>query len=325
MHDQYFEISAKNNHELGYKLGELFGANLQDLITQSRNDPKWESKVIRSKKYLDATRKYFPKYIEELEGYAKSADVKFIELWTLSLEDELYQEDKCTTLITNNGQLIGHNEDYKDAEEKVCILKKTVNNTTIFELYYLHTLGGNSISINSNGYIQAIDSLSQTDSRVGIPKNVIARWISETSSPTHDFAKLSKLQRASGFCHNLVDLKGETQVIESTATKERIDNITTPFVHSNHYLTDLSEYEANDNSTHTFERYESGKSRIKENMTVDEMKGVLEDTSRGPKASLFNERTIARMIVDTKEKWVYIWLGREKEKGWVKYNLNNIV
>jgi hypothetical protein len=325
-HTHYYEVIADSNYELGLKLGKLFGADLKNVLKQEKESPDWEWKVKESNKYITYTKESFPQLLEELEGYSVGAGVDFTDLWVLSLEDELYREDKCTTLITNKGMLVGHNEDYKDAQEKVCILKKTIRNTIILELYYIHTLGGNSISINSNGYIHAIDSLSQTDVKVGIPKNVVARWISETSSPYDDFHRFQKLERASGFCHNLISTKdGEVSCIESTATKERIDNVTLPFVHANHYLTDLNIYEDNNNSTHTLERCQSGKDLIKKEMTVEEMKNTLEDVSNGPKVSLFNERTVASMVVDSKGESVYIWLLREKDKGWIKYDLNYIV
>ncbi|MBI2356659.1 hypothetical protein HYV12_01195 [Candidatus Dojkabacteria bacterium] len=325
MHNNYFEVSAENNFELGLQLGKLFRENLNETLKEAHLNPNWDQVVEQSSMYLKKTKDLFPHLIEELKGYAKGADVDFMNLWALSLEDELYFEEKCSTVITNNGMLVGHNEDYKDAEEKVCILKKTIKGKTILELYYLHTLGGNSISINSNGYIHAIDSLSQSDRKVGIPKNVIARWFSETSSPSDDFQKLSTLDRSSGFCHNIVNITGEVITIESTATKQLIETIETPFVHTNHYLTDLKTFEANDNSTCTFERFKSARENIKEQMKVTEMQSLLSLNNNGPQASLFNERTVGRMIIDNTERLAYIWLGREKEKGWIKYNLNFIV
>jgi hypothetical protein len=48
---------------------------------------------------------------------------------------------------------------------------------------------------------------------------------------------------------------------------------------------------------------------------------LLDDRSQGTSKSLFNERTIGRMIIDQKSKLVMIWLLREKELGWINYSI----
>lgn len=324
MHTNYFEISSQSNWELGKKLGEIFGENLDRDLAKLKKETTWSWKIQEARNYLQQTKKDFSQYIEELEGYAQSSNVDFLDLWTVSLEDEVYYEDKCTSLISNDGKLLGHNEDQSDSEESIVVLKKTIKDMTILELYYLHTLGGNSVSINSHGYIQAIDSLTQTDKQLGVPRNVIARWMSETRNPKEDLVKLESLNRASGFCHNILSVKEGIMNIETTAKKVKETIVTAPFVHSNNYLTELNAYEANDNSTYTFERYKSAKEYAKDRMTVEEMKVVLDNSDNGKLASIYNERTVASIVVDLEENAAYIRLAREQEKSYVKYNLDFI-
>jgi hypothetical protein len=59
-------------------------------------------------------------------------------------------------------------------------------------------------------------------------------------------------------------------------------------------------------------------------MTIDKVKKLMSDTSKGGSYSIFNETTIARTIIDLKQMIAFIWLRREAEKGWIPYQLNFI-
>lgn len=48
----------------------------------------------------------------------------------------------------------------------------------------------------------------------------------------------------------------------------------------------------------------------------------MSDNSKGSKVSVFNERTIARVIVDLERSMAYVWLLRESEKGWIEYDID---
>lgn len=322
-HTNYFEIKADSHYNLGLKKGHLFKTNLINSINQEKQHKSWTAKLKKSKAYLEPSKKVFPQFIEELEGYAKGAEVNFDDLWVLSLEDELSDTNNCTTAITNEGKLIAHNEDWHlNSKDAICILKKTIKDLTILELFFYNTPGGNSISINSNGFVQTINTLSHTDKQIGISHNFIARWLSETKSPQQDYEKLTTLQRLAGYNHTLISLQGEIWNIESSARKNILSNVTSPFVHANHYLTELKKFEKNDNSFGTFDRYDFASKNIKKSMSVGELEIMMSDKSKGPKASIFNERTIAQMIIDLENLVAYIWLLREAEKGWIEYKID---
>lgn len=323
-HTNYFEIQADSYYDLGLKEGQLSNQSLTNSVSKEKQHESWKNKVEQSKAYLKPTIKSFPHLVEELKGYAKGAEVSFEELWTLvSFEDDLPSIDKCTTVVTNGGKLIAHNEDW-DANSKnaICVLKKSVTDFTILELFYYNTLGGNSISINSRGFVQSINTLAHTDKRVGIPRNVIARWLSETKSPQQDFNKLSTLQRSAGYNHNIINVQGKIWNIESSAFKQVLSSVASPFVHTNHYLTELKELENNNNLCGTFDRYEFASKNTRKSMSLTNLQRLMSDNSKGLKVSVFNEGTIARMVVDLEKLVAYIWLLREPEMGWVEYDID---
>lgn len=324
-HINYFEIKASSYYDLGLQEGKLFRNSLINSVNKSKTHKLWESLKLKSKTSLNLTQDELPHLIEELQGYAKGAGVSFEDLWLHVLKIELAEIEKCTSVITNNGKLVAHNEDW-DAKSKdaICVMKKSVGDLTIFELFYLNSLGGNAISVNSNGIIQSINTLTHTDKRVGIPRNLVARWTSETKNPELDFPRFSTLQRSSGYSHNFVNIHGKAWNIESSANKCVLKNVSVPFVHTNHFLTELKEYEKDRNFDGTLERYNFAFQNTKKDMSLNDIQTLMSDNSNGAKISLLNERTIARMIVDLEKFVAYVWLLREVEKGWVEYDMDFI-
>ena len=330
-HKNYFEFKAENNFDLGKLMGENFSNEAKRVLEIEKGNPEESKlKIERAKKYLDFNQKYFPQYVEELRGYAESAGLEFLDLYTLSLEDEVAEDypnlearplsEKCTTFITNDGKTFAHNEDWdKGSEEKISIVRKTVGNLYILELYYANTLGGNSVSINSNGFTVGINSLVSTDTKMGLSKNVICRWLSETKDPDADIEKLKTLPRSVGYNVNIANGSGKIWNAEYTSSALVISNPESPFAHTNHYLTELSKYEANTNKNGTFDRYDSAMKLIRGEMTEEEIIALENDTSYGEIKSIFNERTIAKIIVDLENKNAKIWLLRETEMVWVEY------
>ncbi len=336
MHKNFYKFQAKDNFELGVLMGEKFFDVAKRTVSEAIKESAWEIKIERAKKFLKFNQEYFPQYIDELQGYAKGANVNFLDLYTLSLEDEVNQDhlhEKCTTVITNGGKLLAHNEDWdKGSEDKICVVEKTIGDKTILELFYFNTLGGNSVSINSDGYIVAINSMISNDigppEGPGVSKNFVSRWFSESNNPDSDIAKLKNMPRSQGHNINILDINGALWNIEYTPNHLIDSRPESPFVHSNHYLSKLSRYEANTNKNGTFDRYKYAKENIRPQMNLEEITELGNDNSYGEKLSLMNERTIAKIIINLSKSEVRpptnkakIWLLRESELGFLDYKI----
>jgi Acyl-coenzyme A:6-aminopenicillanic acid acyl-transferase len=324
-HHNYFEIEADTHYDLGLRTGELFGNFMRQSLEIAKQDAAWPATLDSARAYVGVTAMVFPQLIEEVHGYAEGARVCFEEAWTLLMEDELSDapNEKCTTIITNKGSLIAHNEDWEmDEKESICVLRKTIAGLSILELFYMNTLGGNAISINSHGFVQAVNSLVPTDEQIGVPRNVIARWLSQTKNPESDFWTLSRLPRSSGYHHSIVNRTGHIWSIECTAKRQVLTKPRAPFVHTNHFLTELASYEGEDSLRGTQARYRCAWQNVRDWMPVADIEKLAEDTSEGNEQSIFNDRTIGRMVVDFAHMTANIWLRREDEKGWVAYPLD---
>jgi predicted choloylglycine hydrolase len=321
-HKNYYTFKASSNYDLGFMMGQKFSNEAKNAVLVAKKD-NWKNKLDIGRKLLDITQEYFPQFIDELKGYATGAGVEFIDLWTISIEGDAERKTsaKCTNIITNEGKLIGHNEDAErpGLENSVCIVKKTLGNLTTFEIYYYNTLGGNSVGISSFGYAHALNTLFFTGNKLGIPKNVIARYLLETNNPDVTIKKVLNFPRASGYNHNIISKSGKIWNLELTADKGILINPVSPFAHSNHCLNIESDI---NNAYGTISRLEFAQNNTKDKMTIEELIKLQEDTSKGSSESLFNERTIGKMIIDFDTKIVKVWLLREKELGWVDYSLD---
>ena len=326
-HTFYHEVEANTHAALGDKLGNLFGELTRADVAEAGAQRDWKHKVSASRRLLKKTEQYFPHYVEELNAYADAAGIPLLELWALSVEDELDEagREKCTTVVTNGGKLISHNEDWdEDADEAICILRKTLAGTTLFEIYYSAVpLGGCAISINSNGYLQAINSLTQSDRQIGVPRNVIARWLSETRDVPADFEALKAIPRSSGYNHVFVNSQGEAFDMECTATRQVLARPSLPYVHTNHSLSsELEGYDGAEKGDGTFKRYVAACRLMTARMTVSELITLSSDETGGRRTSILNQDTIGRMVVDLENHIVKVGLRREKKDGWIDYPLD---
>lgn len=328
LHGNYFDISGSSPFDYGVTLGEVLRAQSHAWVDRKFSDPLLGEKIDRARDYLELTGHYFPQYIEELLGQAKSLGLSLDEMWAFSLEEELdfldSPSERCTTVVSRGGLLLGHTEDEDlGSQDSVVVLRKQINDVTALELYFLGTLGGNGFSINSHGVASTRNVLADFDTQFGLPRNTVARYLSETGNPRQDLARISRMPRRMGNCTVFTTHSGEVIAAETTARNVVIFTPDMPYVHTNHYLVpELQPYDHTENATSTFERYARASEIASPEMSMPDMTALLEDQSMGPQKSIFNERTIAKAVVDWSQLSVLFWLQREQEKGWVRYDLD---
>lgn len=321
-HKNYFEVEACDHFDLGFQLGKLFQEHVHASLRELKNSHSYSKSLSAAQKYFSIVQKYIPSAAQEVEGYAKGAKVKVIEMFLLAIEDEFstQKSGRCTTMVTNRGKLIGHNEDWDIwAKDSLCLLRKKIKDTSILEFFYLSTLGGNSISYSSHRLLQAINSVSHCDVQPGIPKNIISRWLQESRDIENDLERLGALPRSSGHHHLLANDKNIYSV-ELSAREKDIRPVKSPFAHTNHYLGPLKELECEE-IDFSYDRYRCATKYLQEYMSERELRFLMESSEQGAQKSLYNERTIGQMIINCDTNEAKVWMAREKERGWVTYPL----
>lgn len=325
MHDHFYTFEGQNHQEIGQKVGETFRDEILLALAELKQSPKWEISREADTRSLELTKKYFPAYVEELVGYAQGAKIDLLDAWSLCIEDDsaAYVEENqehCTTVITNAGTLIAHNEDAATEfdQEKVSVVQKVLPNVTTIELYYATSLGGTAVGVNSYGYVQTINTLFDSTTSQGIPRVVISRFLLETKDPASDLEYVSSLPKMSGYHHALIKNTGEMWNVELNSLDTQVKRKEFPYVHTNHCVFDPGGTFPNDWSTAT--RYQRARELIRDTMTFAEVSKVLKDTSTPPHP-IFNKYTMGQAIIDFQKSSIFIWLRREDEKGFVEYPL----
>lgn len=331
-HDNYHRIDAETPEERGEKFGHIFGAEVRQLHTEkSQQQEDWAIQRTRALTRLAITQQYFPQYITELKAYAETVGIPFEDLWTLSLESEtenLDNEDHCTTMVTMEKStqrlVLAQNEDWDvGSEHVISIVEVHTPKGTLFQLYYRPTLGGNSVSINNHGIIHAVNSLPDgiKDSG-GIPRNVLARALSESKNPLETLQWIKGLRRSAAYNHTLVDTeKKKIWQAEITPNDIQIKSRRSGYIHANHPTIGHQET-GQRSSSNSHRRLIDARSRAKGHMTEGEIRAFLthkgmQDKQGQYTKGVLNNRTIAQIMID--RAGASIHLVRETEKGWVDY------
>ncbi len=177
----YIKITAKDNYDLGFKLGKRLHGNIKDRITANKRlykkmGAKSFSKLIEmSLKFLPAVEENFPHFLSEVKGLSSGSKVKFEDLMVLICEEEVLglKIPKCTNVAVKNSNevLIGHNEDWLHAYKNngLYILNCRIKNRHSLSLNYMGTLAGSSCGLNDSGLCFTANSLSPTRFRYGVP------------------------------------------------------------------------------------------------------------------------------------------------------------
>lgn len=324
-HINFHDVSGASAIDCAGQLGRLFGARMREYVEEERSGADWSARCALAEKLLATTTRYFPGYVAELDAYCSAARIPLIDVWAMMVSEEIDgAAERCTTVVTNGGSLIAHNEDWdEESVEDICVLRRTSAGVTSLELYYYATpLGGTALTISSRGHIQAINSLDHGDWQSGVPKTIVARRMADAGDLPAELGEILSVPRASGFAHTLVERNGRVTLVECAASCHSIASPETPFVHTNHaLLKEVRQFEAKNLGKSTFARREAACGLVRPSMSRSELTALTNDRSRGPANSILNRNTIARAVVDLDNRIASIWLGREGRSGWIDYDI----
>ncbi len=323
------EADAKTHFDLGFQIGQkLLEAYGSGLFANKPENLSWQEMIEASKPYLEITERYFPQYIEELKGISYGSEISFDLLWANISETAITKDysDKCTSFFAKNkkGFTVGHNEDGGSSPEEdlLYIQKRTLNGFTVLETNYVFNLGGVSASINSSGLIQTINTLHHKDFQQGVPRDIIARAISDSKNFQEAKDIINKIPRSYGYNHNLLQ-HGKILNIETSSKNADYFETKENYVHTNHYTRALKPFQHN--HTHykhstTYRRYEDALNKVDTINNSSEMKKALSDS-----VCLCNENTVGSIIFDLPNKKAFFATDRPNpDTRWIEMELDFI-
>lgn len=249
------EVSG-THREMGRQIGEARREQVQHSVENARKlieqaygtlELTWEGAQIQSRKYLPFAEERYPQYVEEWRGIAEGADVPFNEIVTLNVMEAVTVDalhlTRCTSFAVNEERtadghvLAAHNEDWvpEDEDDVYVVSAKPAKEPP----YLAMTYGGllPNVGFNAYGIAQLIDSVYPNDSRIGIPRLVVARSVLASRRLSGAIGRTLIQHRAAGYNHLLVHESGELYSVEVSARKFEILHGTDGYmVHTNHYL-----------------------------------------------------------------------------------------
>jgi isopenicillin-N N-acyltransferase-like protein len=207
----------------------------------------WEGAQIQSRKYLPFAEERYPQYADEMRGIAEGANVAFDEVVTLNVMEAVTTDalhlTRCTSFAVNEQRtadghvLAAHNEDWipEDEDDVYVVSAKPKDEPPFLAMTYGGLLP--NVGFNAFGIAQLIDSVYPSDSRIGIPRLVVARAVLAARRVSSAIGRAWVHHRAAGYNHMLIHESGELYSIEVSALRSEILHGTDGYlVHTNHYL-----------------------------------------------------------------------------------------
>lgn len=330
----YLEVEG-TNYNLGYKIGSFFRKQIQARLEVRRQLTKeYTLALSQIEPYKEETKRAFPKLVEELEGYAKGADVPLEDCFlanTRELFDYLVIEwekrrspEHCTIAVSlgNDGSVVGHNEEdwLPEVIDDLYVLRARVDGVEFLGLNYFTELPGNSAALNSFGLVQCINTL-YSETQVGVPRNFLARAVLECRTLDEADELIRKTKRASGFNHVLVQ-SGRIRNIETSSETIGVQKIEEhSYAHTNHFLS--SEMKALEKNTNegSRRRLKRAKELVGPGIGREGIIALLRDTNDAEFPICNAGETIGSVVILPEKEEVWICYGHPCAGEFVKYTL----
>lgn len=249
------EVSG-SHHEMGRQIGEAARVQVQNSVSNARIlidaaynalELAWDGAKIQARKYLPFAEERYPQYVDELRGVAEGANIPFDDIMVLNAMEAVTMDalhlTRCTSLAVNDERtadghvLAAHNEDWipEDEGDVLIISAKPDKDPPFLAMTYGGLLP--NVGFNAYGIAQLIDSVYPSDSRIGIPRLVVARAVLASRRISGAIGRTLIPHRAAGYNHLLIHESGEIYSIEVSARKFEILYANDGYmVHTNHYI-----------------------------------------------------------------------------------------
>jgi isopenicillin-N N-acyltransferase-like protein len=348
--DGFREVYASGSH---FQVGESLGKQCREqaLLMEKRykqwisKSPGWSvPKIIAySKKNLPASRRFYPEYIEELEGYARGSGIKFEMIYAMTTDFPAEKGKGCTDLVANaewtkdDCVYAAHNED---------VSPEMINEITIARVkpkdepgYIGLNYGGiwPTAGMNAAGISLTGNALVPNDTRQGIPKIIPCRKVLRETGIYQALMASMPEGRGHSFNNIVTDSNGEIYSMEGSATTfDALYGHEGWLVHTNHYLSPKM-WKFEDNMHTRFSsivRYNRATKLFKKELgkvdlasfhrVFSDHVGYPESICRHPDPALSDEdrtRSIFSVVFNLTEKVAWVCFGNPCEGSYKKYEL----
>lgn len=233
----YIEVSGTNK-QIGEAIGEHLRDDIEVALTRFEKHYKPTPKLkARRTKLLVTAKKYFPEYIDELQGIADGAEQKIDRLISFSFEEELAYFESCSTFAVTTGHtiLFGHNEDWDHPMPLYVVKAKPKKGPAFLSLSYAAQLPGTSATINEAGLVYSSNSIATDLVEGGLPKIYCLRSMASASSLDALVNRIAQTDRCSGNNSVIIYKKGMF-TLEWSPTKLAVETCESWIAHANKFI-----------------------------------------------------------------------------------------
>jgi isopenicillin-N N-acyltransferase like protein len=349
------EVSG-TNLEVGRQIGEARReqvqhsiANAHLLLEQSYDTVEltWDGAKVQSRKYLPFAEERYPQYVDEMRGVAEGANVTLDDVMVVNAMEAVTMDalhlTRCTSFAVNETRtadehvLAAHNEDWiPDDENDVYVISAKPKDEPPFLAMTYGCLLPN-VGFNAYGIAQLIDSVYPNDSRIGIPRLVLARAVLASRRISGAIGRTLISHRAAGYNHLIIHESGEMYSVEVSARRFDILPGTDGYIaHTNHYLSQtMKEIEKDPEELLSSRvRYFRANRLLRESSThtIKSLQTIQKDHVNLPNSicnhnitgidPLDRESTIASLVIDLTSREMHIAWGNPCQNAYHTYHLN---
>ncbi len=236
----YLEVTG-THQQIGEAIGEQFRTEIKRSLAHhfrkiKIKDPQLQQNLAALTR--TATR-FFPDFIQELQGIARGSGQLFERLLIFSFEEELLPAEKCTTVAFQNktGVFFGHNEDWNIPLALYIIKAKPVGKPAFIGVANAGQFPGTVAGLNEFGIAYSGNSIATALNPKGLSKTYCLRSFLEATSLAKAIDRVAHHQRTIG--NNSILVSGKEKKILSlewspTALQAMPENMAT--CHTNHFL-----------------------------------------------------------------------------------------
>jgi isopenicillin-N N-acyltransferase-like protein len=343
------------HREIGRQIGEGARPQVQHSVENARAlladayeqlELTWDGAKIQARKYLPFAQERYPQYVDEMTGIAEGANVAFEDIVVLNAMEAVTMDalhlTRCTSMAVNDERtadghvLAAHNEDWvpEDEDDVFLIYARPDDEPPFMAMNYGGLLP--NVGFNAYGIAQLIDSVYPNDSRIGIPRLVVARAVLASKTPAEAIRKMLVPHRAAGYNHLLVHESGEIYSVEVSARRfEILYALDGYMAHTNHFLTTkMQEIEKDPEELISSRvRYLRANRLMRRNgaHTIKSLQGIQKDHTNFSNSicnhavdmndPLDREKTINALVIDLTAREIHIAWGNPCQNAYHTFHL----
>lgn len=350
-------VHARGRHgDVGFQIGADRADQVQHMVDTYRrlfreagdllNVDDWAHAVRLARTYQPFIEAALPQYVEEMQGLADGAGVRFDDILVLNSLEAITSDRLvlgCTSLAVSSmatadgSVLAAHNEDWYPADiDDVYLVRAEPEGEPPFLAI---TYGGllPNIGLNAAGIAQCCDTVYPNDVRLGIPRILVSRAVLAAETVDQAITAALHPQRAAGYNHLLISADGQICNLEASATDfDRVPAVRGTAAHTNHYLSERMRVIEQDlgrgaQSRARLARAQAGLASLQGGADPEGLVGILTDHDGEPHSIcchaeevpslLDRQRTIASIVMNVSEGTLLAAWGNPCQADFAEYRL----